>query len=381
MEFLDTIESIRAEEASIQKLFGSEGRAAKRQGGSPKYKEMLAEALDFVADVLDGRKPIHYLKEAMTTSDFPILFGDILDRQILANYQEWTITWSDYAERKVVRDFRPVKLRWFDGGDERLERVHEQEEYPETTLREDEASFQVEKYGKRMPFSWESFINDDLDILRDAPERFARASRRTEELMVTELIAEATGPSDPFFSSGNGNLLTGAGSALSIAALQDAFELMGEQTDDDDNPIVFDKVRLVVPPALEVTARNILNATELQVGADGDGKLTTTNWMKNRVSLSVNPYLSIVNTTNGRTAWYLLPEPGGATRPAIVLGFLRGHEDPQVFMKDPNARRVGGGVVAPEEGDFDTDSIEYKVRHVLGSAQIDPRMAIAATGQ
>jgi hypothetical protein len=32
------------------------------------------------------------------------------------------------------------------------------------------------------------------------------------------------------------------------------------------------------------------------------------------------------------------------------------------------------------DGDFDTDSIEYKVRHVLGGSVIDPKFAVASNG-
>ncbi len=67
---------------------------------------MLAEAAKLVADVYAGKKRMHYLEEAMTTSDFPYLFGDILDRQILSAYREWPTTWQRYARRGRVRDFR-----------------------------------------------------------------------------------------------------------------------------------------------------------------------------------------------------------------------------------------------------------------------------------
>ena len=41
---------------------------------------------------------------------------------------------------------------------------------------------------------------------------------------------------------------------------------------------------------------------------------------------------------------------------------------------------VGGGDANPMDGDFSTDSIIYKVRHVLGGTLLDPIMALASTG-
>src|SRR5689334_11710881 len=107
-EFMNVIESIRAEEASTQRLFNGEagdrlvGSRGRRR--SPEYRAQLAEAARLVADVVSGRKRVHYLQEAMTTSDFPLLFGDILDRQLLANYEETPQTFRDYVKITTVRD-------------------------------------------------------------------------------------------------------------------------------------------------------------------------------------------------------------------------------------------------------------------------------------
>lgn len=50
----------------------------------------------------------------------------------------------------------------------------------------------------------------------------------------------------------------------------------------------------------------------------------------------------------------------------MEIGFLTGHETPELFMQSPNAVRVGGGAVDPMDGDFRTDSIDWKVRYVFG---------------
>ena len=116
-----------------------------------------------------------------------------------------------------------------------------------------------------------------------------------------------------------------------------------------------------------------MNATEIRALTGGGGTsaqgLVTANWMKNRVQLSVNPYLPVIASSNGNTSWYLFGSPSDG-RPALELGFLEGHETPEIFMKSPNAQRVGGGEVNPFDGDFDNDSIQYKVRHVFGGTRL-----------
>jgi hypothetical protein len=46
-------------------------------------------------------------------------------------------------------------------------------------------------------------------------------------------------------------------------------------------------------------------------------------------------------------------------------------------MKAPNAIRIGGGVVGAEEGSFETDGVDYKVRHVFGGSLLEPKAAPA----
>lgn len=381
-EFLDVIENLRAEEADISRLFNTRedgvGVRSLRRRDPAAYKGQLAEAAKLVADVLEGRKPAHYLQEALGTSDFPLLFGDILDRQLLANYRAWAPTYRNYVRIRSVRDFRTVNRYSVDGSEAILATVNEQEEYPASSLSENRDQYSVAKRGRRIPFSWEAMINDDLDALKDIPQRFAKAAARSEERFATELFVDANGPHASLYTAGFANIINTTNGAsddnppLSISGLQDALIVLAGQTDADGEPIVFDVVHLVVPPALEPTAKNILNATELRIterGGVSGQQLIVANWMTNRIQLSVNPYIPVVaSSANGNTSWFLFGAPGDG-RPALEMGFLRGHEEPEIFMKAPNAMRIGGGE-DPMNGDFDTDSIQYKVRHVLGGTRL-----------
>ncbi len=387
--FLDLIETMDAKEASVGKLYGGEGRSARSQRNSqnPRYQESLTEAARFLARVYSGNLPIHHLKEALGTADFGNLFGDILDRQLLANYRETPYSWQNYAARKTVSDFRTVKRFAVNGAEAVLDTVAEQAEYPESKISDAVYSYAVQKHGRRIPFSWESIINDDLDALKDIPARFGRAARRSEEKFATSLFVDSNGPLAAFFSEVIGNVVdTEHGAAtdnpvLSIAALQAAMTVLASQVDSDGEPIAVDAVRLVVPPALAVVAQNIIHATEIWIGdgASQSQSIHTGNWMKGAVSLDVNYYIPVVATTNGATSWFLFADPK-VSRPAIELGFLRGHEEPEIFTKDPNAMRAGGGTVNALDGDFDTDSIQYKVRHVFGGVRMDPKAVVASNG-
>lgn len=371
-------------------MYAGEGRsvsaARQRNNSNPKYNSLFLEAARLYERVLSGNRWAgQQFLEAMTTSDFPLLFGDVLERQLLGWYQTKAVNWQMTTRRSRVRDFRAVKRFTVDGARGVLDRVAEQAEYPAAALDEGSYEYSVAKYGRRIPFSWEAMINDDLDALSDMPERLALSARRTEERFQTDLFVNSGGPDSTFFSVGHANLVTG-NPALNITGLQAAITQLNQQTDVDGAPIYIGEYVLEVPPALEVVANNLMNAIQIFAadgGGDGTGnnQLQVNNWLSGRLKIKVNPWLPIVDTSGTKNStWYIWASPGEG-RPAMEMGFLIGHESPEMFMKSPNAVRIGGGgLVDTMAGDFDSDSLEYKVRHVLGGTLMDYRMAVVSTG-
>lgn len=397
------------------------GSCAPRQR-TAQYERTYREARRLYDQVLSGdRWAAFRFQEAMTTSDFALYFGDILDRSVLANYAETPYSWSQFAKRATIQDFRMARIFRADRGGSVLDGpilpnsygasgsgptgLEQVTEYPMRKRVITGYTDQLYKFGARMDYSWEAMINDDLDLLRDTPALFGRAARRTEEKRATSLFVSSTGPNSTFFSTANLNLVTTAvnpivttnNPPLSIASLEWAMTIMATHRDLDGEPINLEGVVLVVPPALMVTAMNIVNASQILVNERGgttitfgtDGitsgqRLATANWAS-PIRVAVNYYLPVVNTTSPNTQWYLFAGPGNG-RPAMQLSFLRGHEGPEMFMKAPNAipigegRGAGGGSQNPFDGDFDTDAIAYKVREVLGGTLLDPIMAVASTG-
>ncbi len=351
------------------------------------WDRRVAECAGLFSDVYGGRRPDWHLREAMTTSDFPLLFGDLLYRQLLGNYMPYPVTYPKWCRIMEVKDFRNLHMYTIDGGQGLLDQVAERAPYPETKFVEGQYTIAVKKYGRRYGISFEMVINDDLNAFQERPMMMAVGARRSEEWLATSMICDDSGPHASFFTGGNANIVTG-NPVLSIQALQTAFKVLAAQKDKDGQPIVIDAVNLVVPPALEITAQNIMHAIQLRIndvsgGGTADQFLYVENWMKAKVTLSVNPYIPYIATTeNGDSSWFLIANPNDMTqRPAVAFGFLRGRRQPQLFIKDPDQRALGGGSSDPMEGDFDTDSIDYKLRHIFGATQVDPKMAVASSGE
>ncbi len=328
------------------------------------------------------------LREVMTTSDFPNLFGDVLDRQVLASYKAVDPVWKAFVKMSTVRDFKDSYRFAITGGDQYLAEVAEKGEYLASDRDENKYTLAVKKYGRQFDISWESLINDDLGALKDTPERFARAGIRTEHRITSILYAydqTTTAGADvhtfggPLYSTFAGEINKTAG-ALTIGYLEQGLEAMAAFTDANGEPIQNRAKYLVVPPALELTGRQILTSTEKRyTGGAGGTAWPTTNVVSNYgLTLIVDPYLpiaSLVNeptyTNSANTAWYLFADPNDIA--AIEVAHLSGHERPEICMKASDKVTVGGGAIGPMSGDFATDNVLYRVRLVFGGVTQDWR--------
>lgn len=357
--------------------------------GSPVQESALAATVDLIVnkDHLSKRMHEARLEEAITTSDFPYLFGQVIDRQLLANYKAVYADWRSYVRMSTVPDFNTVRREKLHGSDNHLDEVPEKGEYQPVKPVNCRYTYNVKKYGRQFDISWESILNDSLGAFNDIPTRFATAALRSEARFVTGLYAGSGGDGN---SSLYGATITDCGQAitnlgvlpLTIQNLETTMALMAAQLDPKGEPIGIMPKHLVVPPALEFTARSILTSTTkmyLDVAAATAIPMPTTNVIPQMgLQLHVDPFLPIIDTTHGNTAWYLFADPSQGA--ALEFAYLRGYESPEVVMKASDKVSVGGGISSPFSGDFATDNIMYRVRHVFGGAPLDPRFTYLQSG-
>jgi hypothetical protein len=350
----------------------------------------LAGTLDLISNRQRLPEVLHRAKlyEAIGTADFPYLFGNVINRQLLANYRAVAPDWKSYVHLSTVPDFNTVRREKLHGVDSELVEVPEKGEYPTVRPTNCRYAYTVKKYGRQFDISWEALLNDSLGAFSDIPSRFATAALRSEARFVTSLYAASTGDGNPALF---GNTITDCGQAvtnlgtlpLTIQNLETTMALMAAQKDPQGEPIGIMPKHLVVPPALEFTARSILtsaNKMYLDVAAATAIPMPTTNVIPQvGLQLHVDPYLPIIDTTHGQTAWYLFADPSQGA--ALEFASLRGYEAPEIVMKVSNKVGTGnGGLSSPFSGDFETDNIQYRVRHVFGGAAMDPRFAWLQSG-
>ena len=364
-----------------------QGYRANMPGVTSDYLRRLDRCVALIEnrDGLPTHRWEYELREAMTTDDFPNLFGDTINRELLSHYKAAEPNLLPILRQRTVSDFKPIKT-FRKGGflTMSLQEVTEKGEYLASTIDVEQTEYELKKYGRQVDFSWEAYLNDDLGLFSDIGQDLGQAVINTENRHITSMFFAAAGPIAATF--GNAAAATGG---LRIGTLETGVEAMLAYTHPDTaEPINNWPKYLMVPPALEMTARQILGSTHKMWLADADHDvaalgsqfaLPTTNVISQiGLQLIVNPWMPVINTTTPATAWALFSDP--AQIAAGEFARLRGHESPEIWMKSADAVQVGGGAVSPFQGDFATDNIFYRIRHVFQGQTVEPRAAYASTG-
>lgn len=366
------------------------GRASAIQNFEEKYDAFVGLITN--REGHNSNKREFLMKEAETTSDFSTLFGTVLQRTLRAKYDLNIPEYRQYIKVGTQNDFRNAWDMATYGNRAVLDVVKERGEYKEAKLADGKFVINVKKYGRAFGLSWETIINDDLGAFADTANDLVLSARNTESYQVTQLFSGSGGPNSTLYSTsythpidgatGLVNKKTGA-TGLNATELASAITALKSQKDFDGNPIMFKRFVLVVPVALEFTALQVLSkealiatalsgssATSTVIGTTGENIIA-----KYPISLVVNPWLDIIDTTAGLKTWYLFgaPEDGDA----VKFNFLRGHEAPEICQKMSDKITLGGAPISPLEGDFDSDAIRWRIRHVMGGVQTDPRYTYA----
>lgn len=324
----------------------------------------------------------NHLLEAMTMDDFPLLFGDTLNRRLRARYAAVNPGLMQICYHRPTRDFRENKTFHLSGMNGRLQEVGEKGERLAVHLMESKTSWYLKKYGEQADFSWEAFIGGEYGLFQDIPARMIDAATNTREWFLASLLCDAAGPLDATFDIATGT------APVSIAAIEAGIAAMASQTVMTETGVVPLNARakyIIYPPALDFTVRKILGSQFGQWTYGGDDEAApvmngTTNVLSNWGLIPImNEWLPIINAATGNTAWYLATDPVGSV-PLLEAGGLMGREDPEIFMKASDKVAVGGAPISPLEGDFATDNIFYAIRYCFGGAVCDTHGGYASTG-
>lgn len=303
------------------------------------------------------------LREAFSTSDFPVLLGKAFEVEAIQAQKDAVKDYETFAYETRVSDFRPKKLRDLFGS-AYFEDVEQGEEYKSSTLDETEIEVGVGKTGLTFGWTWELNLEGDFAQLADFPKRLGNAATNTENRKVYSVIVDEAGLRADFFGDVDTRKLTAQN-------LFDAINEMALNEDHRGDLVDTSNLVLVVPPTLAMEANRIIGSAELEIKTT-DGVTTLTNRITNPfrgvVTVQVSRTMaSLDKSANRATSWALLPGKNAAT-PAVIKASLIGHEQVDIRVKRDQGDRVGGGAVDPSEGSFNDDTIWYRGRHIIGAA-------------
>lgn len=308
---------------------------------------------------LVARAFTHRSSSYQTTSDFAVLFENVMGKLLLAAYATTPDTWRRFCGTDTVPDFRDSP-RYRNGSFGVLDDLNEHGEFKSKAIPDgSKTSISTATKGNIIALTRQAIINDDMGALADLASRFGRAGKLTLESGVYALLAQNSGlgptmsDGQPFFHANRANV-NATGSALSVAGLDADRVVMGQQKDPSGNEILeLRPAVLVVPLGLGGDAR-VHNEAQYDPTSN---KLNVPNKVRGLVR-------DIVDTARlSGTRRYLFCDPAVAA--AIKVVFLEGQgEEPVLESKDG----------------WNVDGTEWKVRLDAKPQMFDPKGALTNAG-
>lgn len=308
------------------------------------------------------------VQEAGTTADFAtFLYNTNVRPTFFDAFDYEQSNWRQYVDTFSVPNFKQIESSGLKGFPQLL-RVGEGGEYLDAEISEIPGpKVRVYKYGRLFSYTWEMFVNDDTNVLREIPEKMGIAARATLDNHVMNVIENPGTAYDgvAFFHVNHGNLIT---TAFSEAGLAEAYGKLRLMTDENGRRIGLRPGQLVTPPDLDLAAMRVLNSTEITQPGTGLGSINPVYNMASHVSEA-----SLSDANN----WYLFAN--NPRRPAFRVAFLDAIGDrPQLMLQNPQMRYVMGG-----GGQFDPytmlhDEIAYKIRWAYAAVAWEYRSVIKA---
>lgn len=314
------------------------------------------------------------LAEVHTTSDLKFNLAHLITSVALPQFDESERTWSQVATTRTVPDFGPVRLMslfgqltgagvaqgptdgTLTGG---LPVVPEAAPYPYVTITGQEAFYsKLQKLGAKFGFTWESNVNDIVGFFEQIPGELVQLALDTEEREVYEALINGT-TAELASQTLPDETVTDPNAAISPEAIWAAI-IQLQNVEVNGRKVGRASGYNVVIPA---GTRDFIEWKMSQrIIAIQDGSITYgpgDQSIFNNVSFVESSYVTGTN-------WYVLPKPGGIRRPVLELLRLRGYEAPELRIHGDTGSYVGGSAVSPFEGNFDTDTIDYRIRYVAG---------------
>lgn len=365
-----------------------------------------------LSEALEGKRLAQArLKEAITSDQLAPMFVKAANVKFQEYFDSYDTMWGNIAAKELLTDFRPASLLSLKGDTTTapidnggykhpsgtLPHVPELTPYPTMSYQAEGAFITTAKHGARIQFSFESFINDEWNVISRFPKDAATLAARTEDLLVllqlfdpitkslradvfndaNKTKADFTSVPDEFTGgTGAGGVGGMKNAALSFDAIVAARYQALATVRDGHSTYVPEGFVLVTNPALAEVAKNytLINEIRTQVGKRTEIKA---NPLKGLEVLSSD----LISVVGGDKAWVLLPKGGRANGKTVLAKTgMMGREAPELRIHNATGKLLGGGDVNPYEGSFDNDDVEIRIRQIAGAGLVRYDGVIGSTG-
>lgn len=271
-----------------------------------------------------------------STSDFPGIFKNALNKVLLDQYGAFEPTYRRVSRAETFRDFRPMPLIR-EGDFPMLKAIGEGGEIKSGTFGETDEVAMIVPFGRKIQISRQMLINDELGAIARLMSSYGRMIATFEEQTFYQFaLAARLADGNSVFHTTRRNIAT-AGTGITREALSEARAAIRKQKSVDGMLLGLTPNILLVGPEMETEAEAIVAA------------ITPTSVSE------YNPFsgkLEVVTTAAiTGNEWFVLSEAA----PCFVHGFLEGAEAPRVRTDEP----------------FGTQGMSMSIEHDFGFGAAD----------
>lgn len=257
--------------------------------------------------------------------------------------------------------------------------------YPEIGLVGSGKYIKARKIGEAFALDWESIVRlrgSNVNVIRDAFTAFGQHAANQEEIDVARLLVNSSG-----FQTGSGQPIDDAQAISGNPDLYDPDDIataLGTLLNTTVEGVLpnYSKFVILTPVANAPLIRRAVGARNFVRNPGATSGYSWTEQLDFGAEIEVIgwKWLTAIWPSMGKGA-IIVPVAADSELPVLTSNYLEGNETPSVWIKDSNARQVGGGEVNPEaDGDFDSDAVATKVRHVHGANALWPQAIGVTTG-
>ena len=335
------------------------------------YGETYRNLPDMISDFASAPRfdGVKTMQAAVSTSDFTILFQDVMNKQIRKQYEAKKV---DDMMKKLINEVPLDNLgeqHIYDvGGFGTIDDVTENSDYTELDTPDDmEATYTPKKIGNTFTITEEMLYEAGdkvTQLIRTFPMNMATSAKVTLWKYVFGLITNCSGStansgtiydSTALYTSAHGNLAT---DALGYSSFFAGYTAMSNQTKlSTTYPVEIEPAFLLVPTELHPTAVNVCK-NPVYPSQTSNGVAINNPYAGYGVEPIKVPKYYLCNDSN---KWYLIANKNGF--PTLQLGYFQNQRVPKMFLQND-----------PTQGDtFLADKWKWKVKWRFGGCVTDYR--------